>query len=63
MTPDRWKQIEQIYRSALARALSQRAAFLKEARGHDEALRKQVESLLGQLEQAGSFIASPGGSG
>ena len=63
MTPDRWKQIEQIYHSALARELSQRAAFLKEARGGDEALRKEVESLLGQLEQAGSSIASPGGSG
>ena len=31
MSPDRWKQIEELYHAALKLELSQRAAFLEEA--------------------------------
>src|SRR5262245_25690902 len=50
MTPDRWKDIERIYHSALELEESQRVAFLEEACADDQALRHEVESLLGSAE-------------
>jgi eukaryotic-like serine/threonine-protein kinase len=46
MTPDRWRKIEDLYHSALEREESERIAFLNEACAGDEALRREVESLL-----------------
>src|SRR5258708_35725036 len=46
MGPDRWKKIEEGYHSAREREESQRAAFLEEACASDDALRREVESLL-----------------
>jgi serine/threonine protein kinase/Tol biopolymer transport system component len=43
---DRWQQIEDLCQSALEREPAQRNAFLQEACGGDEALRREVESLL-----------------
>jgi serine/threonine protein kinase len=48
MTPDRWRQVEQLYHSVLEREPGQRGAFLDEACLGDEELRREVESLLGQ---------------
>jgi len=48
MTPERWQQIERLYHEALARAASERGAFLASACGGDEMLRREVESLLAQ---------------
>ncbi len=59
MTPERWRQIEQIYHSTLEREESQRASFLKEACAGDEELRREVESLLAHKDQAESFIECP----
>ena len=59
MTPERWRQIEQIYHSALEREESQRASFLKEACAGDEELRREVESLLAQRTEAENFIEAP----
>ena len=59
MTPDRWRQIEQLYHAALERDASEQAAFLKEACGSDEALQREVESLLAQQETAKGFLESP----
>jgi eukaryotic-like serine/threonine-protein kinase len=59
MTPDRWQQIEKIYHSALELAENKRSAFLEKACAGDEGLRREVESLLAQEEQAGSFIEAP----
>ena len=60
MDPDRWKQIEQLSHAALEREESSRAAFLDEACAGDEALRRQVESLLAHYAQAsGSFLEEP----
>jgi serine/threonine protein kinase/Tol biopolymer transport system component len=56
MTPDRWKQVEQLYHSALKQEGKQRAAFLKEACAGDDELRREVESLLAYEQQAESFI-------
>jgi serine/threonine protein kinase len=59
MTPERWHQIEQICERALKRQVSERAAFLKEACGGDEALRQQVDRLLAHEQTAKSFLEAP----
>jgi hypothetical protein len=59
MKPERWKRIEQLYDAALELDVSRRAAFLDQACGDDEELRRVVASLLASDEQAGSFLAAP----
>ncbi len=59
MEPERWRKIERLYHAALERQASERTAFLEEACAGDESLRKDVESLLAQAEQTGSFLESP----
>ena len=46
MTPDRWRQIEQLYHSVLRQEPAQRAAFLDEACAEDHELWREVGSLL-----------------
>ena len=46
MDPKRWKQVDDVLQSALDRAPEQRDAFLREACGGDEALEREVRSLL-----------------
>jgi tetratricopeptide (TPR) repeat protein/TolB-like protein len=58
MTSDRWQRIEEIYHSAREREGSQRAAFLKEACAGDDALRREVESLLAE-EKGAEFLEAP----
>jgi serine/threonine-protein kinase len=58
MTPERWLQIEQLYHAALERAPEDRAAFLAAACAGDEALLREVRSLLASHDSAGSFIES-----
>ena len=59
MTPERWRQIEQLYEAALARAADHRASFLEQACAGDEELRREVASLLAADGGAGSFLAAP----
>src|SRR6516225_430046 len=59
MTSDRWQRIEELYHSAREREGNQRAAFLKEACAGDDALRREVESLLAQEKGADNFLESP----
>ncbi len=56
MTPERWQQIEHLYHAALERPPAERAAFLDAACAGDEALRREIESLLAFDEQAENFI-------
>ena len=56
MTPERWKQIEQLYHAALKLEPTQRTAFLKEGCTGDADLRREVESLLAHEPQAESFV-------
>ncbi len=65
MTPERWRQIEDVYHRAQAQHLADRAAFLAQACGTDETLRREVESLLSQpasvegvLERAPAAVAA-----
>jgi eukaryotic-like serine/threonine-protein kinase len=58
MTPERWKKIEQLCNAALERDTSQRGAFLLQACGGDDELRREVESLLAQEKPADRFLES-----
>jgi serine/threonine protein kinase len=43
MTPERWRQVEQIYQAALDRDMSERSAFLDQACAHDPELRSEID--------------------
>ena len=51
----RWNRAERLYHEALERKESDRKAFLESACVGDEALRSEVESLLGHDGQAAGF--------
>src|SRR5574341_625116 len=59
MAPEQWEQIGQLYHAAMELAPTQRASYLDQACAGDEALRREVESLIAAGEQAGNFIAAP----
>jgi eukaryotic-like serine/threonine-protein kinase len=42
MTPERWQQIEKLFHAALELKAREREAFLEEACGNDESLRREV---------------------
>jgi len=57
MTPDRWKQIEELCQAAFDRPAEERHQFL--AACEDEDLRREVESLLSHSDHAEKFIENP----
>jgi eukaryotic-like serine/threonine-protein kinase len=59
MTPERWRQVDQLLQDTLERGPAERVAFLAEACGGDEELRQEVESLLSFHERAENFIEEP----
>jgi eukaryotic-like serine/threonine-protein kinase len=59
MKPERWRQVEQLYQSVLALEESKRSAFLDDSCSGDEALRREVLSLLAREEQANMFMETP----
>ena len=56
MTPTQWKQVDQLFHEALECPPERRADFLKQTCNGDQALFREVESLLSSHEQAGAFI-------
>jgi eukaryotic-like serine/threonine-protein kinase len=56
MDPQQWKQVDNLLHLALDRSPEDRDAFLRQACGGDEALEREVRSLLTSEEQAGSFL-------
>ena len=56
---DRWATVKRLHQAALDREPSQRAAFLDQACAGDEALRREVQSLLEYEQDAASFLESP----
>ena len=52
MTPERYRQIGELYHAALEVASAERAAFLTRECAGDEDLRDQVESLINSHNQA-----------
>jgi serine/threonine protein kinase len=59
MDPDRWQKIEGIFHKVLEADDSGRAGLLEESCAGDEALRREVESLLAQHGRAADFIETP----
>lgn len=59
MQGERWRQIEEIFHGALKVEQTRRAAFVAQACGSDEALRRSVESLLAQHADEKSFLETP----
>ncbi len=60
-TLDDWPRVKRVLEEALARSGADRAAYLTDACGTDEALRERIEILLGAAERAGTFLESPAG--
>ena len=56
MTPERWRQVTEIFDAALEREPEQRAAFIEEACRGDQALKKEVESLLAADKPKDGFL-------
>ena len=59
MKAERWKQVNDLFQSAVERAPEERAAFLDEACQGDEGLRREVGSLLTSHERSENFIELP----
>ncbi|HLL73116.1 MAG TPA: tetratricopeptide repeat protein [Pyrinomonadaceae bacterium] len=59
MTPERWKQVEEVFQAALDLPRDERPRFIAETCAADAALRGQVEALVAQYEEAGDFIEEP----
>ena len=56
---DRWADIERVYNEALDVDRAERDTFLERACGGDEALRREVRSLLDYEDAADRFLVRP----
>jgi eukaryotic-like serine/threonine-protein kinase len=56
---ERWQRVEPIYHDALDQEPSRRAAWVRQACGGDEALQREVLSLLAESDGAESFLEEP----
>ena len=59
MTPERWKQVSELFGAALETESQERSAWLAGACGNDRELRAEVESLLAEHDRAGDFLSGP----
>ena len=59
MTPERWRRIEELFQDARARPPADRGAFLLVACPDDEAMRRNVESLLDDSASDDGFLDAP----
>src|SRR5215471_5699313 len=59
MTPERWRQITDIFHAAIAHDAARRDTFLAEACGDDRGLRADVESLMAAHRNADGFGDAP----
>jgi eukaryotic-like serine/threonine-protein kinase len=56
---NRWKQVDSLLQSVLERAPEERDAFLRHSCATDEALEREVRSLLMAQQKVGAFLESP----
>jgi serine/threonine-protein kinase len=56
MTPERWRQVENVLQAALDRDPAERSTFLESECAGDHELRKEVEELLASAPAAESFL-------
>ncbi len=59
MTPERYQQLEDLCHQALDQPEAERAAFVEAACAGDEALRRELESLLVSFERSSGFLEQP----
>jgi eukaryotic-like serine/threonine-protein kinase len=59
MTPDRWRQITELFHAVRGRDPAQRDALLADACRGDPALQREVAAMLAGDEQAGAFGEAP----
>jgi serine/threonine protein kinase len=59
MTPERWREITEIFHAARERDPARREAFVSEACRDDPSLRREVEKMLVGLDAAGQFGETP----
>jgi eukaryotic-like serine/threonine-protein kinase len=59
MYPERWKQVDDVLQSVRERAPEERDAFLRQACAGDQALEREVRSLLALDSRAGNFLGRP----
>jgi eukaryotic-like serine/threonine-protein kinase len=59
MDPERWKQVDNVLQSALDREPQEREAFLRQACAGDDALEREVRSLLSHEQSAERFMDRP----
>jgi serine/threonine protein kinase/tetratricopeptide (TPR) repeat protein len=57
-TPERWARIERLYHETLACGANERGSFLADACAGDDALRREVESLLAH-DGGAAFLSTP----
>ena len=58
MTPEEWSRAKELFDAALEQEPTQRAAFLAQA-CPDDRLRQEVEKLVLNFQEAGSFLSNP----
>src|SRR5262245_21937674 len=56
MTPERWRQVEEILHAAMEREPAERMGFLELACEGDSDLRKNVQTLLNAKDRHGAFL-------
>jgi eukaryotic-like serine/threonine-protein kinase len=59
MSADRWTVVDRLLEAALERQPADRDPFLQSACAGDEALRREVQSLLAHHDAAGAFLETP----
>jgi eukaryotic-like serine/threonine-protein kinase len=59
MSPEKWREISNIFHLALEKGADERSAFLQEKCGKDTELRREIENLLNASASEDSFIDSP----
>src|SRR5438093_5579620 len=59
MDSEQWKRVDNLLQAALERPAGDRAEFLQQACAGDEALEREVRSLLASQQEAGSLLESP----
>jgi serine/threonine protein kinase/formylglycine-generating enzyme required for sulfatase activity/dienelactone hydrolase len=58
ITPGQWQRVKELYEAALECSPTERAAFLQK-NAEDEIVRKEVDKLLAEHDNLGSFLSTP----
>jgi serine/threonine protein kinase/tetratricopeptide (TPR) repeat protein len=59
MTPERWRQVEEIFQAALDLSPEDRNRYVSDVCAEDSDLKRDVESLLSQYDSAGELLEEP----